>query len=183
MYCRKVLSALDVLILPMRDWNITSGNLYSRLHSSFWSYLWGIEIRLEKILNRRKKLFWSYLWGIEIEDVKQSGYINEKFWSYLWGIEIKIDFHTHVSFFLCFDLTYEGLKSTIDGRTVMSNLPFWSYLWGIEMYSAAPIGVYRICFDLTYEGLKYFNAFSMRRRFLRVLILPMRDWNYISSST
>ena len=53
-----------VLILPMRDWNFSKmSNGNSRFE--FWSYLWGIEIRISPPLLAAPLLFWSYLWGIE----------------------------------------------------------------------------------------------------------------------
>ena len=36
---------VQVLILPMRDWNIFNVNNSSKYFSAFWSYLWGIEMR------------------------------------------------------------------------------------------------------------------------------------------
>ena len=57
--------------------------------------------------------------------------------------------------FLRFDLTYEGLKFWTEREHVRRHQWFWSYLWGIE-----------IC-----------DRKSSDRYPVRVLILPMRDWN------
>ena len=142
----------------------------------FWSYLWGIEIRLPV-----SPLPCSLRFDLTYEGLKYFTAffcVNEfaVFWSYLWGIEIIYNFYNMELFLL-----------------------FWSYLWGIEIY--IPFLVYSQYFfvlilpmrdwntfhtqnfsfqlrrfDLTYEGLKF--AGCMEKSFgSMVLILPMRDWN------
>ena len=44
-----------VLILPMRDWNMIDGSAPGFPNSSFWSYLWGIEISRACVRCTRKR--------------------------------------------------------------------------------------------------------------------------------
>ena len=145
--------ANSVLILPMRDWNkFRSLNGNSRVFL-FWSYLWGIEIKIHteiQCLPNRVLI-------LPMRDWNKDSYGNPLFAE------------------PSFDLTYEGLKWKVtgnvakitnrvlilpmrdwNGRTparTMSGALFWSYLWGIE----TPL-----------HDTFHWNSFQ-------VLILPMRD--------
>ena len=103
----------------------------------------------------------------------------------------------------CFDLTYEGLKylqycfinqtiifvlilpmrdwnSKTSSQLVIPKFSFWSYLWGIEMIWSLPFPIWQRSFDLTYEGLKFYRRIFLSTSPAFVLILPMRDWNFVN---
>ena len=169
-------SPLQVLILPMRDWNavgcLSGLSPHSRFdltyeglkcaisnttYPSSWVLIlpmrdWNlvIQIRLGKIT--LVLILPMRDWNTE-EQVLEA--YEKKFWSYLWGIEI-----------------------TFDSKAEALYYSFWSYLWGIEIREKRKRRKHRtfvlilpmrdwnlnhpstntqpsICFDLTYEGLKY----------------------------
>ena len=122
-----------VLILPMRDWNISmlydSHNCMFRFDLTYEGLKYGLEIdfgqyeRSVLILPMRdwnQKFLW-FVW-----------FFSFRFWSYLWGIEILVPVTCMQS----------------------CSLPFWSYLWGIEIYEWLEKRTLWRSFDLTYEGLK-----------------------------
>ena len=98
----------------------------------FWSYLWGIEIGRWPVLYQGNSSFWSYLWGIEIVNSWQR-YSLQFFVLILpmrdWNRRLVVYLELHLwvlilpmrdwnndeewnkrNQFVCFDLTYEGLK-------------------------------------------------------------------------
>ena len=99
-----------VLILPMRDWNTRSFLFYLN-RVVFWSYLWGIEISV-KCTKR------SFSYPVLILPMRDwNGKLRHRlcrivyaFWSYLWGIEILFTSGGAERTGGSFDLTYEGLK-------------------------------------------------------------------------
>ena len=54
---------------------------------------------------------------------------------------------------------------------------FSAYLWGIETTISQYINVIFACSQPTYEELKQFNPVQFIFRSVRVLSLPMRNWN------
>ena len=147
--------ANSVLILPMRDWNkFRSLNGNSRVFL-FWSYLWGIEIKIHTeihCLPNRVLILPMRDWNEKLQETLQK--LQTEFWSYLWGIEMGERLHEPWAV-PCFDLTYEGLKHHYTIHFIEIHFKFWSYLWGIKTEAeGAWLSDEKGCFDLTYEGLK-----------------------------
>ena len=170
-------SAINVCILPMRDWNGGIGFRSPLSTQEFVSYLWGIETSNIRSSGSTIKMFVSYLWGIEtIQEALQMGRYKP-FVSYLWGIETS---HNR------FPLQQTGNVCILPMRDW--NLKYWrdflswyfvcilpmrdwnhanilecprtygwfvSYLWGIETsFQVGNVGLVCLRLYLTYEGLK-----------------------------
>ena len=99
---------INVLILPMRNWNMLDHANQNPYHMVLilpmrnLNFSTGLSIRMPNS-------FWSYLWGIETTDRRGKVAFPIGFWSYLWGIETRKSLKTPTT---CprFDLTYEELK-------------------------------------------------------------------------
>ena len=105
---------IEVLILPMRDWN--SVLLYiPHIHS------WSFDLTYEGLkLNKSLEMGWNK--KVLILPMRDW---NTKAFLHLIAVARR------------FDLTYEGLKSMIGHTTNQPSRSFWSYLWGIEIEQRA----------------------------------------------
>ena len=146
--------AVNVLSLPMRNWNTDTfffeiclnfrfestyeelklANIFavSVFRTWFWVYLWGIETAFQLSSQAVLSWFWVYLWGIETLKNLQQPNKHLLFWVYLWGIE-----------------------TALGSRRRKQSTQFWVYLWGIETWPSN-------------------NGWTPHKT---VLSLPMRNWN------
>ena len=148
---------LEVLIVPMRNWNQGFDKFMGKLQKLFWSYLWGIETEYRtSYLDQDAPISFDRTY----EELKLGPFSRGippqmAFWSYLWGIE-----------------TSSGLLpwSRIAG--------FWSYLWGIET-PACGLKFLLMQVEVLIVPMRNWNLFWVNTLFkpFEVLIVPMRNWN------
>ena len=162
----------------MRDWNNDLLKQLCSFSSTFWSYLWGIEIPVLSyypyfrlcvlILPMRD---WNSALNEEVTnvgtrfDLTYEGLKSESWNGYDvpvvvlilpmrdWNYSSWISFKPLISVLILPMRDWNILQSWHSRRRTL----FWSYLWGIET----------------------FLSFFTLQCFFRVLILPMRDWNNI----
>ncbi len=128
---------------------------------SFSAYLWGIETQPNRIHLQGVYEFSAYLWGIETIVPWPVVAFNVVVFSIPmrdWNLAKKPPHHAVI--FPRFQHTYEGLKLNIPGA----------------------FGVVEFSFQHTYEGLKH-NLPHVHRHHPGVFSIPMRDWNFVSSSS
>ena len=108
--------------------------------------------------NFKTQTFWTYLWGIETPSARKLAAEWNTFWTYLWGIET-------TPFDSCptvpshrFERTYEELK---------------------RINAAAVLNTFH-GFERTYEELKLAVVMLPPPFIVKVLNVPMRNWNYHS---
>ena len=152
---RKFFQLFQVLILPMRDWNIFTKTSIVLPFFCFDLTYEGVKLWWIQRNRRTWRTFWSYLWGIEIPRLYTRQSDDERFDLTYEGLKLIIGFFC-IGSPPGFDLTYEGLKSKalcspippskvliLPMRDWNPSMPisfkallisFWSYLWGIEMY-------------------------------------------------
>ena len=144
-----------VLILPMRDWNI------SRLLLNLFTYIFVLILPMRdwNTCQPYQRRLFLLCFDLTYEGLKFKaiGYLQKflfTFWSYLWGIEICFS-KSLSAMKSSFDLTYEGLKLTFQffnftRASAVLILPMRD--WNREWYAKPKRKQSR--FDLTYEGLK-----------------------------
>ena len=146
-----------VLIVPMRNWNLERNKWGVALFDKFWSYLWGIETWIFPLMTSNMISFDRTYEELKLVRVcyRDLG---------LQGFDRTYEELKRSSPLLryaacsCFDRTYEELKPAIPfGSQPSYVVAFWSYLWGIETHT----------------------SWCSTRRVWSVLIVPMRNWNWV----
>ena len=143
-----------VLILPMRDWNQVADRSNDFKHVTFWSYLWGIEIRkVDWIRPGARRSFDLTYEGLKCLLVLSFARGALGFDLTYEGLKLAMIHNLRFNSF-CFDLTYEGLKS----KPSLNKYPTF-YVLILPMR------------DWNKKGVAGYENDRL------VLILPMRDWN------
>ena len=146
-------STVQVLILPMRDWNHWKKFQALLTHLRFDLTYEGLKLVSAIVLAAAKEVLilpmrdWNWFGKQRISEVAS-------FWSYLWGIETRFrcpHLSSSNSVLILPMRDWNQMMKWMKGTRWIS---FWSYLWGIETRSSADFRRWGVCFDLTYEGLK-----------------------------
>ena len=198
-----IINLLFVLILPMRNGNTIIALLHLSPTFLFLSYLWGMETILRKTTFVISIPFLSYLWGMETNRKR----LLERYFVKVLILPMRngnlLQLLPQPRERNCSYPTYEEWK--LCQHTINNNViyKFLSYLWGMETISEQEIILHQLSSYPTYEEWKPTGTsikMDSYRKFLSylwgmetniyhtplykriwVLILPMRNGNFISS--
>ena len=168
----------------MRNWNTISSNPPMRFWQGFHLTYEELKLLFADIVTC-SAVWWfsSYLWGIETGvnplslDCRNSFHLT---YEELKHFKCAIETLTLYSVFI---LPMRNWNPFLFQRTHWTVLWFSSYLWGIETIDRPyHAWFWNLCFHLTYEELKHFLT-KKQGISLTVFILPMRNWNTVSTVT
>ena len=144
---------------------------------SFLNFLWGMETKREKLLNKASLSFLNFLWGMETS----CKYIKHPclfvFLNFLWGMETS-DPGTRIVVRKQFLNFLWGMETPIISSKTFVASRFLNFLWGMETaeHEQAPVAQ-APCFWTSYEGWKPIGEAYSRLEKQMVFELPMRDGN------
>ena len=149
-----------VLIVPMRNWNI-SATATVQVHE---------RVLIVPMRN------WNYICLTEAQRR------TVEFWSYLWGIETWYQISVYPSVVQVLIVPMRNWNFSLAIQPPRSPALFWSYLWGIETSGVAWINMHIFRMVLIVP-MRNWNNIASRLSVVayRVLIVPMRNWNSAQS--